>query len=893
MLLLMTSHYRQEIAVYCPQCLHSSVPLHVLDRPHALLATKSVILFLTVPMERRKQLAATTATLTIRLATGSATVKEPMSGQNIVVLLLIPTQGPDRDHTTNSGLGYYLYTDASNGTRYDQALLQSPLFQSSSPTCQLSLWYHMFGSGVGDLFVMKEEGVTKTYLWKTSGDHGNRWYQAVIPIERMASPFTLTIGSTRSFNVLGDIAIDDIFFQHCSFPDPATSCTAHSTFKCRSQACVPTQNVCDFVDDCGDGTDELDYTCDDYIRCDFETSMCGWNQDTTDNMDWSRLAGPTPTSGTGPLHDHTLGTSSGHYIYVKSSDPHKEGATARIISRAFQSSASAPYCQLKFFYYMYGQTIGSLSVYTRNSFNGPLVKRFSRSGEIGNYWVSSVVPIYDTKPFQIIIEATLHNASLGDIGIDDTIFTSACKLLTTDFPIGTPGSSVTTPSPCGDPSVYYQCLNASRCISRTLVCDFVTQCTDGSDEANCGTCDFQQGMCGWQDISVDKYVWERHNGSTASAISGPNADHTTGKTTGNYIYVDSTATDDYGKAVMISPMYGAIGAGCEISFWVHKKTFAYLSLYLVPPGQSPYDGQRIQVWQVSASLGSNWTSATAGLGAHPPGYRLVFEGIFGTTDGDIALDDITFSPSCALGSNMSKCPSNQYHCDNHICVDKTRVCDFANDCGDNSDEKNCSSYVERCNFEVDLCNWIQDQTDVFDWTRKSGSTTTAGTGPDRDHTLGTETGTYLYLESSNRKANDTARLKSLIFQPASEGQCYMRFFHHMLGKDINALNIYIEGAEQGSRALLLSIHDQQGDEWRKTILSIVSAYNFRIVIEGTTGASDLGDIGLDDISFTPGCRLAVGASLPPVLPTSTNHQCPTGTFFCGLNTPCRLDVLPL
>ncbi|PVD33984.1 hypothetical protein C0Q70_05246 [Pomacea canaliculata] len=94
----------------------------------------------------------------------------------------------------------------------------------------------------------------------------------------------------------------------------------------------------------------------------------------------------------------------------------------------------------------------------------------------------------------------------------------------------------------------------------------------------------------------------------------------------------------------------------------------------------------------------------------------------------------------------------------------------------------------------------------------------------------------------------------------------------MLGKDINALNIYIEGAEQGSRALLLSIHGQQGDEWRKTILSIVSAYNFRIVIEGTTGASDLGDIGLDDISFTPGCRLAVGASLPPVLPTSINQS---------------------
>ncbi|XP_025085530.1 MAM and LDL-receptor class A domain-containing protein 2-like [Pomacea canaliculata] len=340
---------------------------------------------------------------------------------------------------------------------------------------------------------------------------------------------------------------------------------------------------------------------------------------------------------------------------------------------------------------------------------------------------------------------------------------------------------------------------------------------------------------------------------------------------------------------MVSPMYGAFGADCEISFWVHKKTFSYLTLYMVPPGQSPYDGQRIQVWQVSAALGSNWTSVTVGLDAHPPGYRLVFEGILRSVDGDIALDDISFSDSCAVGTSTEFCAAGQLQCNNQICVDGTTVCDFSNDCGDNSDEKNCSSYVERCNFEVDLCNWIQDQTDVFDWTRKSGSTTTAGTGPDRDHTLGTETGTYLYLESSNRKANDTARLKSLIFQPASEGQCYMRFFYHMFGKDINALNIYIEGAEQGSRALLLSIHGQQGDEWRKTILSIVSAYNFRVVIEGTTGASDLGDIGLDDISFTPGCRLAVGASLPPVLPTNTS-QCPAGTFFCAPYIPCRSNM---
>ncbi|KAK7479762.1 hypothetical protein BaRGS_00028942, partial [Batillaria attramentaria] len=301
-------------------------------------------------------------------------------------------------------------------------------------------------------------------------------------------------------------------------------------------------------------------------------------------------------------------------------------------------------------------------------------------------------------------------------------------------------------------------------------------------------------------------------------------------------------------------------------------------LLLVPPGTSPTGTQRIQIWQMVTAIGSTWNMTTASLGARIPGYQLVFEVINLDHVGDMAIDDITFN-NCAVGASETSCAPNQFHCNNGICVDQTTLCDLTDDCGDASDEQNCQAYTS-CNFETDWCDWIQDETDVFDWQRQQGETTTVGTGPDRDHTYGNETGTYIFIESSNRKPNDTARIKSPVFQPAGEGICTMRFYTHMLGHDVNALNVYVETSETGLKSLVLSLRGQQGDEWRKSMVNLITTRSFRVVIEGVTGTSYHGDIGLDDISFTPGCKLAAAQALPVALPTGSG-TCTANQFLCG------------
>lgn len=79
-------------------------------------------------------------------------------------------------------------------------------------------------------------------------------------------------------------------------------------------------------------------------------------------------------------------------------------------------------------------------------------------------------------------------------------------------------------------------------------------------------------------------------------------------------------------------------------------------------------------------------------------------------------------------------------CRNGACVDANSLCDFSDDCGDNSDEQSCSNYFARCTFENDLCDWIQEKDDEIDWIRNKGQTPSFSTGPSRDHTLGTVEG---------------------------------------------------------------------------------------------------------------------------------------------------------
>lgn len=107
---------------------------------------------------------------------------------------------------------------------------------------------------------------------------------------------------------------------------------------------------------------------------------------------------------------------SGHYIYVEASNRSPNQRTS-IISPAL----SLPYPDncLKFWYSMYGSTMGELHIYRLNRGTRQLLWR--KSGNQGLQWLMGEVSIPGdtTSPISLEFEGVVGSSYTSDIGIDD------------------------------------------------------------------------------------------------------------------------------------------------------------------------------------------------------------------------------------------------------------------------------------------------------------------------------------------------------------------------------------------------------------------------------------------------------------------------------------------
>ncbi|MEM7656301.1 MAG: S8 family serine peptidase, partial [Bacteroidota bacterium] len=123
--------------------------------------------------------------------------------------------GPITDHKPGTATGQYLYLESTGDCGSLGAYLLSPcldLTTASQP--EMRFWYHMYGAGMGNLFVevYRGNGVVQNFVIPPIfGNQGNLWQEAVVDL----SPYVGELITVRIRGLIsgvgetGDLAIDD------------------------------------------------------------------------------------------------------------------------------------------------------------------------------------------------------------------------------------------------------------------------------------------------------------------------------------------------------------------------------------------------------------------------------------------------------------------------------------------------------------------------------------------------------------------------------------------------------------------------------------------------------------------------------------------------------------
>ncbi|KAK0068562.1 MAM and LDL-receptor class A domain-containing protein 2, partial [Biomphalaria pfeifferi] len=672
--------------------------------------------------------------------------------------------GPQADNTVGDGTGHYAFIEASAPQRVgDRAYLASQRFSGNQVRC-LHFFYNMFGQGIGTLNVyMNTTSLQK--VWSLSGPQGRLWSPASVSFNSLV-PYQIIIEGTVGSSYEGDIAIDDIFFSNdnCAI-NPANATVRGSS---SSTTAVPST------------TTQITSVPTPY-DCNFESGFCGWVQDTQDQFDWTRSQGPTGSTQTGPLVDHTKGTAQGWYAYIEASTPRVANDSARLISQVINPGQRC----LRFYYVMYGTTVYQLNVYVQQG--SQKTRIFRMEGEKGLSWLSASIPINPWTPYQLVIEGVRGSSWSGDIAIDDiTVPTGTCPEKTLDA-------------------------GASSCTFENLPSN--------------------NSLCGYTQETDDNFDWSLNSNGTQTQNTGPYTDHTYGSFTGHYIYTEGSSPQKANDTARIrSPTYapGMSQQHCLTFFYqMYGADIGTLNVYQVSSGKSVHSS--VPIWSRSYDMGSGWRKAEMTLDLIG-NYQLIFEGIVGSGyRSDIALDDIVVKNGA--------CPN-------------PRTCSFSND----------------------TCLWrnLQDGSDDFDWLRNKGETASFQTGPSSDHTSGGPGGYYMYIESSNRRLGERARLASQMFPAVSNQDYCFSFWYNMYGADIGSLKVLVLNNASydaiSSEATLWELDGQTGPQWMGAQVNISSAYThkpFMVVLEGVIGKSYGGDIAIDDTSIDPySCQTVPDYALP-------------------------------
>uniref|UniRef100_G3Q234 MAM domain-containing protein n=1 Tax=Gasterosteus aculeatus aculeatus TaxID=481459 RepID=G3Q234_GASAC len=302
------------------------------------------------------------------------------------------------------------------------------------------------------------------------------------------------------------------------------------------------------------------------------------------------------------------------------------------------------------------------------------------------------------------------------------------------------------------------------------------------------SCNFEDGLCGWYQDHSDDFDWALMNGT----------DHTIG--IGSSLVVDMWSPSlrgAFGRLVSYSQLPVASDHCLSFFYKLYGPNAGTLNVKLLLT-----DGYEAVLWTRSAAQGNVWHEAHCPVPHQLTNFQLLFEAVRSGFDGRVAVDDVAFVEGpCAA----------------------PRVCSFEG---------------QRCGYS---------SSGKVQWLHRSGSTVTL-TGPETDHTLETELGFYMLVNTGKNflPSGGTSVLNSPVRQGNGRTEC-VHFWYHMGGANPGSLTLFMKPVK-GERVKIFSDSLDQGDVWRHgngNISSALMDWQLEFEVVGAGGVDT--HVAVDDI----------------------------------------------
>ncbi|KAM4052720.1 MAM domain-containing protein 2 isoform 2-T2 [Anomaloglossus baeobatrachus] len=275
-------------------------------------------------------------------------------------------------------------------------------------------------------------------------------------------------------------------------------------------------------------------------------------------------------------------------------------------------------------------------------------------------------------------------------------------------------------------------------------------------------------------------------------------------TEGHYVSVDTTRGFHGQKSVLLSPDLQPDEWSClRLVYQITGPEFSLnpsmLNVFIRPEGES-FDNL---LWS-SQEQSDGWLIASIDLRNSTKKYKILLEGILGADEkSSIAIYEL----------------------------------------------KMTTGYCIECNFEENhLCGYKNSWNPNVNWFIGGGNIRNAQAVMPKDHTLGSDFGHYMYVDSVYAKQfQEVAQLVSpLIVTPISG--C-LSFYYQIHRESSNIFMVYTRDLH-GSYEEIWKMNDVRQGEWNLAEVDLNALYPLEIVFEVAFNGIQAGYVAVDDISFS-------------------------------------------